>query len=116
VPQLAQGHIVLADVPDLQGRNRKVRPVVIITPTDDIEAGKPTIGVAITGTLPAKLTPDHVLLPYHNGGHPRTGLRKKSVAVCSWLVKLQQDDVKEVKGTVPEKQLYNADSAHGERV
>jgi mRNA-degrading endonuclease toxin of MazEF toxin-antitoxin module len=105
VPKPAQGRIVLTDVLDPQSRNRKCRPVVIVTPTDEISEDEPFVGVAVTGTLPRPLPDDYVMLPYHNEGHPRTGLRKKSAAVCSWLVELQVDDIKQYKGVTPTKEL-----------
>jgi mRNA-degrading endonuclease toxin of MazEF toxin-antitoxin module len=105
VPKLAQGQIVLVDVPDPQGRNRKIRPVIVVTPSDEIVANELVVAVAITGTLPKKLPADHVLLPYHNDGHPRTGLRRRCAAVCSWLIEFHPEDVKEVKGVTPKKEL-----------
>jgi mRNA-degrading endonuclease toxin of MazEF toxin-antitoxin module len=81
VQRLERGHIVATEVLDPQHRNPKVRPVVIVTPTPDIEAGLPCFGVAITGQLPKPLSNEFVLLPFQTGprGHPRTGLKK---SVC----------------------------------
>jgi hypothetical protein len=80
-----QGGIVIARVLDPQKRNSKSRPVVIVTPTDQIKPTAPFYGVAITGQLPRPITDDFVLIPYHRDGHVRTGLKKRSAAKCDWL-------------------------------
>jgi hypothetical protein len=61
--------------------------------------------VAITGEFVEPVAEDEVLLPWHPGGKPRTGLRKPSVAKCSWLCQIRRTDVIEVKGHVPQAQM-----------
>lgn len=103
---LAQGSIIEASVLDTQGRNPKRRPLVIISPTEQIQDGEPFYCAAITGSLPTILPDDHVLIPYSNSGrHPYTGLSKRCAAVCSWAVRVKPEDVIEIRGTVPTKQL-----------
>jgi mRNA-degrading endonuclease toxin of MazEF toxin-antitoxin module len=60
LPQL--GSVVWAELEDANGY-RKIRPVVVITPTAEIAAERPVRVVAITTRLPVPLPDDHVLLP-----------------------------------------------------
>jgi mRNA-degrading endonuclease toxin of MazEF toxin-antitoxin module len=105
VPKPEQGQIVWVETCDPQGRNLKKRPAVIVTPTTEIQAGNPVVCVAITAELPRKLTDDFVLLPYQRGGHPRTGLRKRSAAMCSWLVVVTEEEIVGHLGRAPKPQL-----------
>lgn len=102
---LQQGRIVWVTVRDPNGENPKERPAVIITATDEIQPGQPIVAVAITGTLPNPLPPEYVPLPWHRNKHPRTGLKKKCAAQCHWLVAINQDDIKEYGGIVPESKM-----------
>jgi hypothetical protein len=45
-------------------------------------------------------------LPWHRSGHPRTGLKKRSSAVCTWLVEFGEAPIQEYAGIVPGKALY----------
>jgi mRNA-degrading endonuclease toxin of MazEF toxin-antitoxin module len=105
VPQLVRGRIVEAEVVDPQGRNRKQRPLIIVTATDEIQAGTPLVAVAVSTTFPHPIPDDCVELPFHPGGQSRTGLRKRSVAVCSWLATLTHADVTREIGHVPAQQM-----------
>ncbi len=100
-----QGRIVLAEVLDPQNRNPKKRHLVIVSRHDQIEAGKPFWCVAITGTLPRKLTNAYVLLPFHRSGHPRTGLTKRCAAVCSWRLEINESQVIAYVGRLPNDRL-----------
>ena len=94
------GRIVWAELADANGKP-KLRPAVIVTPTDKItDAGEIEV-VAVTSRLPQPLPPDHVLLPWHSQGHPRTRLNRKCAAVCSWLARIHTNSVQSVAGTVP---------------
>src|SRR5437870_7479777 len=97
---LSFGRIVWAEAADRNGI-RKVRPVVIVTPTDQISDEILIDCVAVTSFLPDPLPDDHVLLPWHAQGHPRTGLNRRSAAVCSWQAHIAVDDIKNVGGVVP---------------
>lgn len=94
------GQIVWAEVADENGV-RKARPLVIVTPDDRLTTPEPLEVVAITSRLPQPLPADHVLLPWHAQGHPRTGLNRRCAAVCTWLARIQHDDIQKVAGTVP---------------
>jgi mRNA-degrading endonuclease toxin of MazEF toxin-antitoxin module len=94
------GQIIWADISDANGII-KTRPAVIITPDDQITPGGIFQVVAITSTLTDPLPADQVLLPWHAQGHPRTGLKRKCAAVCSWMVNLSAKDVQSIAGRVP---------------
>jgi len=100
VPDLVQGQIVLVEVLDPQGRNPKIRPLIIINNPKEI-----VIGVAVTSKVPTPLEPSHVELPYDTQGKVKTKLTKKSIAECKWLVEFQAESVVEVKGFVPNRIL-----------
>jgi hypothetical protein len=108
---LRQGSIVQALVCDPQGRNPKVRPLVVITPTSEILASKLLVGVAITGQFSNPLCRDEVALPYHPGGRASSGLRKPSVAKCTWLVTVRPEDIAEHKGFLSAERLLAVLSA-----
>jgi hypothetical protein len=94
------GQIVWAEVPDANGV-RKLRPAVVLTPTDRITSSGPLEIVAVTSRLPQPLPDDHVLLPWHARGHPRTGLNRKCAAVCTWRARIVAADIRTVAGIVP---------------
>jgi hypothetical protein len=62
--------------------------------------------VAITGIFPNPLPDDHVELPWHRAKHPKTGLRKRSCAVCGWVVEITGEEIVEHRGRVPHKQMF----------
>jgi mRNA-degrading endonuclease toxin of MazEF toxin-antitoxin module len=105
VPKLEQGRIVRVEICDPSGRNPKRRPVVIVHPTEKIKPDEPIYCVAITGEIPKKVPDNCILLPYQLGGHPRTGLRKRCAALCSWVVKITEDEIVEYLGIVPKSRL-----------
>src|SRR5690242_5073743 len=98
--KLSFGQIIWVEVADANGI-RKVRPAVIVTPTDRITDDALVDIVAITSTLPDPIPADHVLLPWHAQGHPRTGLKRRCGAVCSWRAGILPDEVQNVAGSVP---------------
>jgi hypothetical protein len=94
------GQIVWAELADPNGI-RKPRPAVVVTPSDRITLSDPLEVVAITSRLPTRLPEDHVLLPWHPRGHPRTGLNRKCAAVCTWLARTLPSDIQSIAGLVP---------------
>jgi mRNA-degrading endonuclease toxin of MazEF toxin-antitoxin module len=102
---LKQGSIVRARVVDPQGGNSKLRPLVIVSPTSDINSKETLVAVAITGRFSDPLADDEVALPYHPAGSAASGLRKPCVAKCAWLVELNQADVVEQKGHLSNERL-----------
>lgn len=103
--QPEQGRIIKARVEDPQNRNPKVRTLLIVTPSEEIDSADTFSCVAITGTLPKKLPDDCVLLRYHNRGHPQTGLTKRCAAMCSWLVELRSNQIISFVGRVSDREL-----------
>ncbi len=94
------GQVVWADVADANGI-RKPRPAIIVTPNHRISPSATLEVVAISSRLPQPLPDDHVLLPWHPRGHPRTGLTRKCAAVCTWLTQILPSDIQSVAGLVP---------------
>jgi mRNA-degrading endonuclease toxin of MazEF toxin-antitoxin module len=105
VPKLEQGRILWATMPNSSGTDPKRRTALVLTPTDEIRSGEPFVVVAITCTFPDPLPEDHVLLPWHSTGNVVTGLKRKAVAVCTWLAKIRESDVDSYAGLVPPKTL-----------
>lgn len=101
---LELGRIVWAEVADANGV-RKLRPTVIVSASDRIRPDQPLELVAVTSRVPDPLPDDHVLLPWHAQGHPRTGLNRKCGAVCTWLCRIMPGDIKELAGVVPGRTL-----------
>src|SRR5215471_9217634 len=94
------GRIVWTEIADANGI-RKLRPAVIVTPNDRITPVDPLAVIAITSRLSEPLPNDHVLLPWHAQGHPRTGLNRRCAAVCTWVARIHHEDIREVAGVVP---------------
>ena len=99
-PTIKFGQIAWAEVADANGV-RKARPVVVLTSSERITETSPLEVVAITSTLPQPLTEEYVLLPWHAQGHPRTGLKRKCAALCTWLTQISPSDIQSVAGQVP---------------
>jgi hypothetical protein len=89
-------------VRDQAGANPKDRPAVIVTKTDEISTSTPFAAVAVTGTFSYPLASALVELPSSPSGHATTGLYKRCVAVCDWLLAIQVSDVISTGGVVPE--------------
>jgi mRNA-degrading endonuclease toxin of MazEF toxin-antitoxin module len=98
------GRIVWAVVADRNGVAKR-RPVVIVTPTSQINARDAFVVMAVTTTFADPAPPDHVELPWTNRGHPVTRLTRRSAAVIPWLATVTADDVEGFAGDVPAKQL-----------
>jgi hypothetical protein len=98
--RLQLGSVAWAELEDVNGY-RKVRPVAVVTPTADIDAGRSVRVVAITTRLPDTLPEDHILLPWDRQGRARSGLRRRCAAVATWLVEIGVVDVREVVGILP---------------
>lgn len=101
---LKQGSIVWIAVPDPNGFVKR-RPVVIVSPSQSVSSEQPLVGVAITTTFPDPAPVGHVELPWDATGRATTRLRRRSAAVCHWLVTFKPDQVDAVAGVVPSEQL-----------
>ena len=103
MPTFQQGVVIFAEICDPTGRNPKIRPVVIITPQDEIESAELLQGVAVSATAfyDDPRPPQYVVLPWQREGRVMTGLNKPCVAVCDWITEFLQDDIDRVSGSVP---------------
>jgi mRNA-degrading endonuclease toxin of MazEF toxin-antitoxin module len=98
------GQIVLAPVPDGHG-HIKIRPVVVLTPTDQIRPGEPLEVACVTTHIERPIPPHHIPLPWHRARHPRTGLDRPNVVKCDWLAPIDQADILRDMGVVPGPQM-----------
>ena len=94
------GRIVWTEIADANGV-RKLRPAVIVTPSNRITPTAPLNVVAVTSRLSEQLPNDHILLPWHAQGHPRTGLNRRCAAVCTRVARIRHEDIRDVAGVVP---------------
>ena len=101
---LELGRIVWVVIADANGIS-KLRPAVIVTPTEQIVPEGEVDVVAITSRVPDPLPADHVLLPWHPRGHARTRLNRKSTAVCSWLSRIPYTAIQDAAGVLPSETL-----------
>jgi mRNA-degrading endonuclease toxin of MazEF toxin-antitoxin module len=101
VPNPSQGRIVIANVPDPQDGNPKDRPVIIITPTEEITESDPFAVMAITSALPRHLPREYVELPFHRDGQVRTGLKKRCAAKCDWVTTIRAAEIIAYIGHAP---------------
>lgn len=97
---LELGRIVWAEIADPNG-HVKLRPAVIVHTGKSSDASNLLHVVAVTSRIPDPLPTMYVLLPWHPQRHPRTGLLKKSAAVCNWLSMITPAAVRDIAGVVP---------------
>ena len=91
-------------IPDPRGV-RKDRPVLVLTPTDEIADAELIVGAAIATSFPEPPPYTHIALPWAADGSVKTGLRRRSAAVCNWLVKLEPGKIEPVKGYLDARRL-----------
>lgn len=77
-----------------------MRPAVVVAPDNEIRAGLPLTLVAITGTITDPLPETQVELPWDPTGKARSGLKKRSVAVCNWRVEIEASEIERIIGHV----------------
>lgn len=99
------GRIIIATVPDPQGRNAKQRPLVIVSPDEAIQRNEPLVAVAISTSYDQLDPAEYVILPWHPQGNTRTKLKARCAAVCTWLVEITATDITKFGGLVPPSQL-----------
>jgi hypothetical protein len=106
---LCQGRIIWIEVADPRGKNAYARPVVILTPTAEIDSSTTLFGVVASNTAFYKEPrPDsYIEIPYHPQGMVRTRLRKPTVAICEWIAKIDKSraEAAEAGGIVPPRVL-----------
>ena len=101
---ISQGQIVWAKIKDRNGIE-KTHPVVIITDSSEIPTESALVGVAVTATFGDPLPKWAVEIPWSTAGESKTGLRRRSAAVCNWLVELDKQNVDRIIGFVPRSHL-----------
>jgi len=99
---LNQGQVVIARPLDPRGQG-KIRPLLIISSSDQISLDEPFYAVAITTTFPDPAPDNHVILPWDPQGRARSGLCRRSAAVCDWVVPIDHTMIEKVAGYVPRK-------------
>ena len=88
--------------PSKFGRHtKKRRPAIVITPTQDIAAGEVFSVVALTTKIPDPLPSNHVKIPWQRDGMTGTGLKKPTVAVCTWILPIRDYDIHQFGGVAP---------------
>lgn len=107
---LRRGRIVWVELLDPQGRNPTCRPAVIVTPDADIQADGGVWVVASSTQLHEAPAEVQVELPWHHRGHPRTGLRERCAAVCTWMEKVNVAAIQGFAGMVPGRQLLDIEA------
>ncbi len=105
--QLCRGRIVWVELLDPQGRNRKCRPAVIMSPDADIQSDGEVWVVAISTQFDEAPVEVQVELPWDRRGHPRTKLKERCAAVCTWLEKVNVASIQQYAGIVPGRQLLD---------
>jgi mRNA-degrading endonuclease toxin of MazEF toxin-antitoxin module len=104
VTSLRYGQIVLASVSDGHG-NTKNRPVVIVTPTEEITEDRDVVAVCISTQVEDPTPLEHVKLPWSRPRHPRTELNRPNVAKCDWVVPVRLSNIVKVLGQAPSAQM-----------
>jgi mRNA-degrading endonuclease toxin of MazEF toxin-antitoxin module len=107
VAQLCRGRIVWVELLDPQGRNPKCRPAVVVTPDTDIRDDGEVWVVAISTQLDEAPAEAQIQLPWDRRGHPRTKLKERCAAVCTWMEKVRVASIQESAGIVPGRQLLD---------
>lgn len=106
MPSLEQGSIVWASMLDPAGRNRKTRPAVVVSSTNDIEPGRRIWVVGVTSRCDP-MPENSIELPWHPQKHRRTGLKVRSLAVCDWLTSILFEDIEDIGGVVPPQRMID---------
>ena len=102
VGRLEQGSIVWAEMLDPSGANAKLRPGVIITPTEAIVGDDPFVVVAVTSTFDEPIADWQVKLPWNRDKRKvGTKLNKPAVAHCKWLFRIRLSEIRDFAGIVP---------------
>ena len=104
LPSVRQGSIPWASVRSPNGQI-KTRPIVVITATDEIVLDGPIVGVAVSTLVSVPVPDEHIELPWQPQGHPATRLRRRSVAVCNWLVEVHFSELEPTEAYVPSKTM-----------
>ncbi len=98
---LSQGQIVQVAITDPRGQNRKPRPVVILTATDDLSDEDTYLVAAISTKFSEPLPTDYIRVPWSHSGRAKSGLTEPSVVKCRWLRKVKREEILYTRGHLP---------------
>jgi len=101
VCRLSQGQVVEVAITDPRGQNRKARPAVVLTATDELASADEFIVAAISTKFNDPLPTDWILVPRSIDGRAKSGLTEPSVVKCHWLRKVTRKDIIYVRGWLP---------------
>jgi hypothetical protein len=101
VTSLQQGRIIWVEMDDEAGTNRKKRPAVIVTRTDEIVEDKPFTVAAVTSSFDEPLPNDAVKLAWARDGRCVTKLNRPTVVRSTWLADVMPNAEIEFGGVVP---------------
>ena len=93
--KLCQGRIVWVWLANPQGKDPKQRPIVILTPDEQIETSEQLYGIVCSHSH-AAITPRpdyYIPLSWNQTGTTKTKLRKETVALCNWPAAFNKFDV-----------------------
>jgi hypothetical protein len=76
-----------------------------VTPDDEIRDDGEVWVVAISTQLDQSPAEVQVELPWHRRGHPRTKLKERCAAICTWMEKVSVANIRGFAGVVPGRQL-----------
>src|SRR5258708_39267236 len=96
-----RGSVIVAELPAPKGRNHKGRPAVVVTEDRDIPVSGPISVVAVTSSIDDPIPATQVELPWDRTGAARSGLKKRSVALCDWVVVIERSEIERVIGQLP---------------
>ena len=83
--KLSYGSIIWKSLNDEFGGNPKCRPIIVITPTNEIHEDGTVVVVVCTTSVLIAIDGVHVPIPWNRFKQVRTGLRKPAWAKCNWL-------------------------------
>lgn len=93
------------EVADPNGHNCYHRPVIILTPSNELAEEDTIVGVVASNTASSVSPRPHsyIAVPYQEDGRVRTKLREPTVAVCEWLVEIEKSQIASdnIGGIVP---------------
>ena len=104
---LRYGCLAWAALPDPNGVNPKTRPVIVLSPDEEMVRTGIARVVAISSQVAIGDANRVVELPWTNqpGGNRKTRLRRKSFAVCDWVMVVPIAQMTATAGFVPALQL-----------
>lgn len=98
---LSQGQVIDIETTDPCGRNKKRRPVVVLTDTDQLPGADEFVVAAISTQFSDPLPSNWIPLPWSRDGRGRSGLSKPCVVKCDWIRRVTRQEVVFIRGWLP---------------